>query len=500
MSQSTYEPYSSVSFHHKQLTSPYPHPNITKNKHSLPVAVNQRRFHLPCLSLRWWRWCWGHYRLILVVLCLVLLPCLVFLDTIYVYKAFFQIKLENTLFDRGWFLCGVLRKDPVLYVLDSHHIQVVWETNCGTEEKDMIISWHPRDTPQKTSIVVEPILLDHHHTIYKATLGPLNSTCTYSYSVEYVSKSSRSSGQSGKKRTLFSHQHFQWHATTTTQPIRIAAMADNQFGLRSFITLLQQIKKHEPPHYLLHAGDAVQNYPSLNQWHTDFLTPLTYFGFGQTAPMIYAHGNHDYDVNANYHYTRTSPSRESWYAFSLADGAIRFCVLDSNLDWAQQDEWLQQELASEASRSAAFRVVVVHIPPFLEYWDANAWFNLRESEWGAFIKTRFVPLFEKYNVDLVISGHQHNYERGEHNGIHYTIIGGAGGDIDFEKVVEWDMYEATLLDFHYVMLEFQPPVEGTPWRLIWNTYNLKGYKVDSMSLDARLAYNPPSLSDTTHNN
>ena len=32
---------------------------------------------------------------------------------------------------------------------------------------------------------------------------------------------------------------------------------------------------------------------------------------------------------------------------------------------------------------------------------------------------------------LVVSGHAHAYERGEQSGVVYTIVGGAGGALDF---------------------------------------------------------------------
>ena len=38
-----------------------------------------------------------------------------------------------------------------------------------------------------------------------------------------------------------------------------------------------------------------------------------------------------------------------------------------------------------------------------------------------------VPLFERYGVDLVFSGHDHVYERGTVHGVRYVMTGGGGG-------------------------------------------------------------------------
>lgn len=60
-------------------------------------------------------------------------------------------------------------------------------------------------------------------------------------------------------------------------------------------------------------------------------------------------------------------------------------VLDSNLidgkDLEEQEEWLRWEFAGEAWRKASVRIVVVHVPPFLEFWDHRAWVHGGERDW-----------------------------------------------------------------------------------------------------------------------
>ena len=40
-----------------------------------------------------------------------------------------------------------------------------------------------------------------------------------------------------------------------------------------------------------------------------------------------------------------------------------------------------------------------------------------------------VPLFEKYNVQAVFAGHDHNYQRHVKNGIQYIVTGGGGAPL-----------------------------------------------------------------------
>lgn len=39
------------------------------------------------------------------------------------------------------------------------------------------------------------------------------------------------------------------------------------------------------------------------------------------------------------------------------------------------------------------------------------------------MRNDWVPLFEKFHVDIVISGHTHLYARGKRNGVIYLIVG-----------------------------------------------------------------------------
>ncbi|CAO3632470.1 unnamed protein product [Cunninghamella blakesleeana] len=547
MLQPTLEPFSSVSFQHKQRTSPLPTHNNEHNPYPLfksydiNSSSSSSSFHLPELSTSFLNS--GRFRrrrfffmnkrhLLFLGLGLgFLFYC--FKTILLVYFAFFRIKLNSVLFDKGYIPCGVIRKEPMLYMQDTDLVEVVWEMNC--DMKDMKIVWQPK--PSSTHIKkrtktpwyfvnVEPIVLDNHHALYKAVIGPLGKKRVYNDNDEIIDDVDDMNNSNGNTEITSLEYHyrietnqqkiirqysFKWYYPYQTildyknnivinqqqhyhQKITIGCIADNQFGLRNFLQILRLLKRHRP-NYLLHAGDAVQNYPSLRQWQTDFVAPLTYYGLGQQSPMIYAHGNHDHDPSYEYLYTRsTSPfikndnennsddnndENSPWHAYTI--GPARIIVLDSNLDWHQQDEWLKAELSSDAFQQSPFGIVVVHIPPFLEYWEPVAWFKEGQSEWGKFVRERFVPLFEKYGVDLVISGHQHNYERGQHNHIHYAIIGGAGGDLDFERVHDWGMYDATLLDFHYVMMDFIPPSPSTSnqWNLHWNTYDKKGNVMDT---------------------
>lgn len=89
--------------------------------------------------------------------------------------------------------------------------------------------------------------------------------------------------------------------------------------------------------------------------------------------------------------------------FSFDYGNSHWIAIDSNpyLDWSAPKlrAWLENDL--KGAQHATWRFVSMHHTVFN---SSRAHFNEQHPRW-------MVDLFEKYNVDLVISGHVHNYQR-----------------------------------------------------------------------------------------
>lgn len=92
-----------------------------------------------------------------------------------------------------------------------------------------------------------------------------------------------------------------------------------------------------------------------------------------------------------------------------------------------------------------------------------------------FIRKRYVPLFELHNVSLVISGHQHNYQRGARHGVTYTVVGGAGGTLEWERVEDYGMYEVTANVHHFVEMELRDEGGGREAELRWRAREVGGW-------------------------
>jgi len=77
-----------------------------------------------------------------------------------------------------------------------------------------------------------------------------------------------------------------------------------------------------------------------------------------------------------------------------------------------------------------------------------------EDERG--LKPILVPLFEKYGVGAVFSGHDHNYQRVLYNGIEYVVTGGGGSPL-YDPTRTSPYLQKFSKDYHFCLIS---PAEG----------------------------------------
>jgi hypothetical protein len=126
-------------------------------------------------------------------------------------------------------------------------------------------------------------------------------------------------------------------------------------------------------------------------------------------------GNHDYEVGRGRYELRPLGMPGPYYTRTLGDAQLFF--LDSNIVSDRQTAWLEQQLAES---TATWKIALFHHPPFTCGGHAGKRDVLR----------RWVPLFEAYGVQLVLSGHDHNYQRfAKLDGVTYVVHGGGGAGL-----------------------------------------------------------------------
>jgi hypothetical protein len=135
--------------------------------------------------------------------------------------------------------------------------------------------------------------------------------------------------------------------------------------------------------------------------------------FQEGTALLAVLGNHDVrDGNGD-------PQAEAlgmpgrWYSHRAGD--VLIVALDSTQpDHPEQTAWLDRTL--EEGRDARWVVPILHHPPYSAGWN-DSYLPVRR-EW--------VPLFVEHRVDLVLAGHDHDYQRMRPiDGVDYVVSGGA---------------------------------------------------------------------------
>jgi 3',5'-cyclic AMP phosphodiesterase CpdA len=132
-------------------------------------------------------------------------------------------------------------------------------------------------------------------------------------------------------------------------------------------------------------------------------------------------GNHDARTQRDY--KPFNMAGKLYYSFKAPKGRVRFFVLDSTYPVPEQIDWVEKTLKGS---SDDWKIVVFHHPPYSSGGRHGSDLKLRET---------LEPLFIKYNVSVVLTGHDHFYERIKpQHGIVYFVVGSGGqladGDID----------------------------------------------------------------------
>ncbi|KAJ1950200.1 hypothetical protein FBU59_000792 [Linderina macrospora] len=402
----------------------------------------------------------------------------------------FRSIVGNWILDNDLYPC-TFRKLPMLYQHGDSHYFVVWETTCPSG--DPMVEWWTSD--MHSHVYTEPWYrrIDANHHRYTAIFGPTGNASNVFYKVNNYRQST---------------QQYKIHRPAKHALHRVLVMADNQNGPSNFRKVLARISKFygsNTPDSILHVGDSVQTARSLKDWQKQLFSPMEDIGGMQhRTPTIFVPGNHDHDKrrkpnNSNlytdmYHGLFDSEDlgnsavvdgKYHRFYHSVSVGTARIIVLDAECPSAEQSEFLEHELQSPEFQNAEFKIVAIHIPPYIEFWDPYTWNDKGEKHWGEHIRIEYDPMFRKYGVDLVISGHQHNYQRSTvHRGpgyerddpITYAIVGGAGGRLDLRRVEDYHMYNVTYLDHHFVSLDIESK------RLHWVARNIADETVDEFVL------------------
>ncbi|RLD41647.1 MAG: hypothetical protein DRI86_13010 [Bacteroidetes bacterium] len=173
--------------------------------------------------------------------------------------------------------------------------------------------------------------------------------------------------------------------------------------------------------FVVSTGDLVANGDLEEDWDEQFFDN-SFFGIRElmaSMPYMVSVGNHEGQGSLFAKYFPYDLIEQNSFYYSFNYGNTHFTAIDqfSDLDEdSEQYKWLENDLKTSKED---WKIVLIHKPG----WTAGGHKNNKA------VQRILQPLFEKYNVKLVLAGHNHYYARAMVNGICHITTGGGGAPL-----------------------------------------------------------------------
>lgn len=233
-------------------------------------------------------------------------------------------------------------------------------------------------------------------------------------------------------------------------PFRFVIYGDTRSQPRPHAAVVEAIRR-EGPEFVVHTGDLVEDGRDERGWQQFFAIEAPLLRVTPFVPVI---GNHEIahpysNGTDNYRrYVHVAPGGPSEELDSvLRYGNARFVLANSYEDWSGPARaWLDRELA-RARREGPDDWLFVAM-----HWGPRSSGPHGDNELVA--QAGIDAILRRHRVDLVISGHDHAYERGDDEGLRYIVSGGAGAPL-YRRHDERPMTRAFASEHHYVRVEVE---------------------------------------------
>ena len=205
--------------------------------------------------------------------------------------------------------------------------------------------------------------------------------------------------------------------------IRFATTGDFGGGTLPELAVVNLMNQQDPDLFIT-LGDNTYERGTLAEMDTNIFPQ--YASFLNSHGAIWVLGNHDHTTQQG------NPSLTNFFMpdrnYSFDAGEAHFIVLEGDgsrgyLPGQPYYEFLKNDLAAHAS--ARWKFVFFHYPAY----------SCGQHGSTAWVDQYWVPLFDKYHVDAVFNGHDHDYERirPDAAGVHYFVAGIGGKSTDAMK-------------------------------------------------------------------
>jgi hypothetical protein len=211
---------------------------------------------------------------------------------------------------------------------------------------------------------------------------------------------------------------------TSNAPVTFLVYGDNRTDDVAHAAVVRAMAA-VPSDFLVNTGDMVADGASAPNWQTFFDIERALL---RERSLFTAIGNHElYDDNAGTNFARyfgfPDESGAGRPYGTVRFGSVRFFFLNGEDQWGGGDEraWLDRALArADSEPGLVWRFAVVHQGP----WSAGP-----HGPNKALDAAGIPALLAAHKIDLVFSGHDHLYERGDAGILKYIVSGGGGAPL-----------------------------------------------------------------------
>ncbi|MDX9823040.1 MAG: metallophosphoesterase [Syntrophales bacterium] len=293
---------------------------------------------------------------------------------------------------------------PYVTVQDETSLHIRWRTAVPSQDR---LTLYDEDTKREMASFAEESSVQMHRVLIER-LRPGAST-------RYRIQGTNNVGMEGRLRMPRQGRESTFFVVGDTQALTIPGSLDMELS-RQRMTIEAIAGDPVAGDFLVHTGDLVEsgNLPEYSGFFR-LIAPLS-----AKMPLFPVKGNHDdrsdlfidafgFPISGRLHGT-------DWHHFATENALFVFLNLNFNSIQQVADTNRLLNLVLEEYRSKKWKFVFTHQPLYS---------NAAGGEETPF-RALFEPLFMKYGVDVVFSGHHHAYQRISRNGIMYVVSGGGG--------------------------------------------------------------------------
>lgn len=217
-----------------------------------------------------------------------------------------------------------------------------------------------------------------------------------------------------------------------------ANMGDNRSGIK----IWKQIAKNmtsEKPDFMIFNGDLAYK-KEYKYWIDEFFVDEALTMFAQ-YPFYNAPGNHEgWNDNTEAFTQSTSISKEERPYYSFERGDALFLILNTEVGVGANSQQWEFAIDQLKNSDKKWKIVVFHIPAYSSGAHGENKNMKRMTE----------KIFEKYGVQLILTGHSHYYQHNLVNGIHHMVIGGGGSPLYSPKKASYTISQAK--KYHHALV------------------------------------------------